>query len=241
MAFRTVALLPALALAAACSSTSSSVAVEPELSPYEMAVRDGHAYTMAVMRRGAATDVVSPSEMGDLTRAHIDFTQGLADTDYLLVSGPFVGERVESSLRSLAIVDSTDARGTRERFCTDPAAEAGVLEIEAFPFVATQPLRAMPSIERASRASQESGQMTLRPYVIVDATTGPEFDATLERVADLILLRGDCMGGSFESRTIAVLDCRTVSEAESLMAGSSPADGIRIHPWVSTVSLTGME
>ena len=239
MYLRILRLVPLALLVTACSSTSASVDVKPAASPYETAVQEGHAFTMAVMRRGAVTDIITPREMGALTRKHIDFTQELADSRLLLVSGPFVGERVETSLRSVAILDSTDATATHERLCQDPATQEGVLEVETFPFIARSDVRAMPNIERATRGAQGSDVLTLRPYILMEGPTGAEFDTVTSGVEDLVLLRGDCLGGTFEGRTMVVLDCRTVSEAQSLISRGHTLD-VRLHPWVSTVALTEM-
>ena len=54
------------ALAAACSSTSAVVDATPELSAFDMAVRDGQAYSMVVMRRGASADVIQRAALRSL-------------------------------------------------------------------------------------------------------------------------------------------------------------------------------
>lgn len=240
MSFRTLSVAPLALLAAACSSTSSSVTVEPEVTPYEMAMSEGCAYTMVVTRRGPTIDVMDPQEIGEVTSQHIEFTEGLSEANYLLVSGPFVGRRVDKDLRSLAIVDSTDRQTAYERMCADPATEAGALTLETFRFIASKDLRNMPSVQRTHRDTVGEGEMTLRPYVLVEGPTGEAFDAFLGDVEEIVLFHGDCMGGTFEGRTIAVLDCRTVTEADELMVGRSGLEdgAVHCHPWVSSVALS---
>lgn len=240
MRFSTTAPLALAALAAACASTKAAAPVGPEPSPYEIAVTEGQAFTLMVMRRGATSDVMGPREMGDLTSRHIEFTERMADSRYLLVSGPFVGNRVERDLRSMAIVDTTDTRGAFGTFCADPAAEAGVLEVEAIPFVAHDNMRAFPARERGFRASRGVDEFLARPYVICEGPASPEFRAALEQMDGVVLFSGDCRGGSFENRTLAALDCKTVSEAMDLMTVStSLSNELRFHPWVSSVALAG--
>ena len=77
MSIRSLSGLLALSvLSAACSSTSASVEVAPELSAFDVATQQGEAYCMVIMRKGAAADHIDLNELGEITQVHLDFLEG---------------------------------------------------------------------------------------------------------------------------------------------------------------------
>lgn len=228
--------------AAACSSTQASVNVEPSMAPYDVAVRSGEAYTMVVMRRGPAQDAIDPNEMGALTQAHMDFTAQLADGDLLLASGPIVAPRAEPNMRSIGFYDSANTADVHSYVCNDPAVEAGVLEVKSVPFISSDNLRAIPGMERGQRMERGDDMVVARPYVIVEVPTSSAMDAMIQRMDEIVLFSGHCMGEGFEGSTLIAVNCRTAAEAAEMMGAMGPvADDFLYHPWVSSASVSGMK
>lgn len=242
MSIRTAALLGSCALiSASCSSapTSASAPVAQKTA-YDVAIEDGHAYSIVVSRVGSMIDSLNSAERGAITAQHIEFTLEQSREDYLLASGPLVRPRAQSSLRSIAFLEDTMPGHAHDRMLDDPAVAAGALDIEAFRFICRDNLHAMPAMERS--VTGDSGEFRPRPFVIVQAPTSDDFDGAIERLGDSVLFSGDCLGGSFEGHSICVLDCLTVDEAREMMKNSGPIrDGFVYHPWVSSVALTGMK
>ncbi len=228
--------------AAACSSTQASVEVEPSMAPYDVAVRSGQAYTMVIMRRGPAQDAIDRAEMGALTQAHMDFTAELAEGDLLLASGPVVAPRAEPSMRSIGFYDSANTSDVHSRVCSDPAVEAGVLEVRSVPFICADDIRAIPGMERGSRMERGDDMIVARPYVIVEVPTSSAMDAMIQRMDEIVLFSGHCVGGGFEGSTLIAVDCRTSAEAAEFMGAMGPvADDFLYHPWVSSTSVAEMK
>ena len=230
-----------------CSSTeptrASAVveAPEPPAAAYEEAVQSGEAFTLVVMRRGNALEVITPEELGLLTSQHMEFMGAMSESGYLLASGPAIAPRAESSLRSFGFVDSSQAEDVLNQVCGDPAASAGVLDVEAMPFLTKDNLRALPAMGRALAMDRSTDEPAMRPYVIAEVPTSAAMSAMVDRMGDLVVFSGDCVGGSFADATLVVMDCRTASEARELMAvlGDGSADFV-YHPWVAPVALAQM-
>ena len=212
--------------------------VEPERTPYEQAMEAGEAYTMLVMRGGPGLIGMDREELGELTVAHIHHLDAMAEDDFLLAAGATIAPRADAMLRNIGFCDSTDEDLVYTRGCGNPAAEAGVLEIEAVPFITSSNLRAVPGIERGLVNEENSERAAMQPYVIVEAPTSVAMNVVVERMQDQVVFAGDCVGGSFEGKTLMVLDCRTLAEANELMQSVESGEAeFRYHPWVAPVAL----
>ncbi|MEC8494460.1 MAG: YciI family protein [Planctomycetota bacterium] len=242
MSIRSLSGLLALSvLSAACSSTSASVEVAPELSAFDVATQQGEAYCMVIMRKGAAADHIDLNELGEITQAHLDFNAKMIEEGMLLVSGPVVAPRAERDMRSICILDTADTREAYARACTDPACETGMLRCEVLPFVCEDNLRAMPGMERGMRMERGVDQVYARPYVMVQMPSSAATDAVIELMGDAALFSGCCTGGEYEGMTFVACNARTVSDARDMMGTivNHPEEFV-YHPWISTQALKQM-
>lgn len=242
MSIRSLSGLLALSvLSAACSSTSASVEVAPELTAFEMATEQGEAYCMVIMRRCAGVENVDLNELGEITQAHIDFNAKMTEEGMALVSGPVVAPRAERDMRSICILDTADTSEAYARACTDPACETGMLRCEIVPFVCDDNLRAMPGMERGMRMERGTDRIQARPYVMVQMPTSAATAAIVELMGNTALFSGCCTGGEYEGMTFVACDARTVSEAQDMMGTivDHPEDFV-YHSWISTQALTQM-
>ncbi|MEE2940178.1 MAG: YciI family protein [Planctomycetota bacterium] len=242
MSIRSLSGLLALSvLSAACSSTSASVEVVPELSTFEVATQQGEAYCMVIMRKGAAADHVGLNQLGEITQAHLDFNAKMIEEGALLVSGPVVAPRAERDMRSICFLDTADTDEAYARACTDPACEAGMLRCEVVPFVCEDDLRAMPGMERSLRMERGVDQVHARPYVMVQMPSSAATDAVIELMGNTALFSGCCTAGEYAGMTFVACDARTVRDALEMMGTivNHPEEFV-YHPWISTQALTWM-
>lgn len=236
----TVRLAAAVSLglfSAACASTSASVGTTA-VSAYEMAVQSGEAFTVTVMRAGSPLSLPEGSALGELTRDHQAFVEGMFDDGFLLSSGPLVAPRSDTSLRGLFFLDAADPEAAQARVCEDPATEAGVFVTESMPFICRQDLRAVPPIERGFRMQRGTDEVIVRPYVVITVATSTASTAVMDQLGADLIFCGDITGGSMEGQTMCVLDCTTVTEARvAINSVTSAISEFTFHPWVSSTSL----
>lgn len=214
----------------------------PEKPQFEQAMEAGEAFTMLVLRGGPALIGMGREELGELTVAHIDHMDEMAEDALLLAAGATIAPRADPMLRTIGFCDSTDVDVVYRRACANPAAEAGVLEVEAVPFITSFDLRAVAEIERSAEDGDGPERAAMQPYVIVEAPTSVALDVVAERMQDRVIFAGDCVGGSFEGKTLIVLDCRSIAEASEVMETVEGAEsGFRFHPWVAPVALVEID
>lgn len=226
--------------AASCSSTQSSVSVESTVTPYEMAIQSGEAYTMVVMRRGDGMESLSADELRELTVEHLGFMSDMMSSKMMLTAGASTAPRAEPNLRNISFFGTSNVDEVFAQMCSNPAAEAGVLTVEAIPFISDANLRTIPGVERGLSVERGTAGSGMRPYVIVQVPTSVGMTAMIDRMDDRVIFSGDCAGGSFEGSTLMVMDCQTAGEARELMAVlGEGADDCVYHPWVASTSLAG--
>ena len=142
-----------LALVASCSSpqqAAQQVAQEPVSTPEEGTVYDedlatklradeyGMAqYVMAFLKRGP-NQGQSGEEAAELQKAHLANIQRLADEGKLLLAGPFADD---GEIRGIYIFDVTTIEEARSLTATDPAIQAGRLEMELHPWFGSAAVR----------------------------------------------------------------------------------------------------
>ena len=90
-------------------------------------------YVMAFLKRGPNRDRDS-SEAAALQRAHLDNIKRLAEEGKLVLAGPFGGD---GEIRGIYIFDVPTVEEAQALTETDPAIQAGSLEMELIPWYGT--------------------------------------------------------------------------------------------------------
>lgn len=105
-------------------------------------------YVMAFLRAGPNRDT---TRVREVQRAHLDNIRRLAEEGTLLVAGPFLDD---GPIRGIYIFDVTTLEEARVLTETDPAIQAGRLEMELHPWYGPAALRGLDEIhERITRTA----------------------------------------------------------------------------------------
>lgn len=107
-------------------------------------------YVMALLKAGPNQDQ-SEAEAMELQEAHMGNIQRLADEGKLIVAGPFLDN---SQLRGIYVFDVSTVEEARELTETDPAIQAGRLEMELHPWYGSAGLKKVNEIH--TRISKEN-------------------------------------------------------------------------------------
>ncbi len=99
-------------------------------------------YVMAFLKRGP-NQGQSEEEAAELQKAHLANIQRLADDGKLLLAGPFMDD---GDIRGIYIFDVTSIEEARELTATDPAIQAGRLEMELRPWFGSAAVRRVNAI-----------------------------------------------------------------------------------------------
>lgn len=109
-----------------------------------------HRYVLALLKEGSNRDQDS-ARAAELQRAHMENIRRLAEEKKLVVSGPFLGN---GELRGLYVFDVATVEEARTLTKTDPAIQAGRLEMELHPWYGSAALKEVNEIhQRISRST----------------------------------------------------------------------------------------
>jgi uncharacterized protein len=154
--------LPTIALAVlatACASTRSAPApttaasgasAKPSGYDAELASRLGadeygmHKYVIAFLKEGT-NRTQPPEESKQLMKAHLANIVRLADAGSLVVAGPFLDE---GPLRGIYIFKVATVEEARALTATDPAVQAGRLEMELHPWYGSAALQEVNNLHK---------------------------------------------------------------------------------------------
>ncbi len=87
-------------------------------------------YVMAFLKSGTV-HIKDTSEQNKIQRAHLDNIFRLADEGKLILAGPFLDD---TNIRGIFLFDVTSVEEAMELTNSDPAVQAGVLEMELHPW-----------------------------------------------------------------------------------------------------------
>lgn len=224
--------LLASAFLVACQSSQPSDAAEPEDSGPA-----GTDFVYVNLMTGPNAGQLEDDALQDAMAGHFSNMARMAEEGHLLVAGPFGPPRAVPRLRGLFILDTADVEEGRKLASTDPAAQAGVFELEVYSWRSPSPLRELPRLNReAEEARAAAGEETFqgRPYVILTAEDG---DAGLMALRPLVEGGQVLFHGRFlddgEGAHLFCLDVESIDEARSLIPERSRVE-FRFHPWYST-------
>lgn len=101
-------------------------------------------YVMAFLKAGPNRDQDSTTA-AELQSAHLDNIRRMAENGQLILAGPFLDD---GELRGIYVFDVTTIEEARELTATDPAIQAGRLEMELHPWYGSAALRDVTRIHR---------------------------------------------------------------------------------------------
>ncbi len=107
-------------------------------------------YVMAFLKRGP-NQGQSEEEAAELQKAHLANIHRLADDGKIVLAGPFMDD---GDIRGIYIFDVTSIEEARELTATDPAIQAGRLEMELRPWFGSAAVRRVNAIhERIAKTT----------------------------------------------------------------------------------------
>lgn len=101
-------------------------------------------YVLALLKAGPNRSQDS-TEAARLQRAHMDNIQRMADEGQLILAGPFIDS---GELRGIYVFDAASVEEAREMTMTDPAVQAGRLEMELHRWYGSAALLELEDIQR---------------------------------------------------------------------------------------------
>lgn len=101
-------------------------------------------YVLALLKAGPNRSQDS-TEAARLQRAHMDNIQRMADEGQLVLAGPFIDS---GELRGIYVFDAESVEEAREMTMTDPAVQAGRLEMELHRWYGSAALLELEDIQR---------------------------------------------------------------------------------------------
>lgn len=101
-------------------------------------------YVMALLKSGPNREG-TPEERSKLMRGHLDNIKRLAEEGKLVLAGPFGGD---GNLRGIYVFDVPTVEEAEELTKTDPAIQAGSLEMELIPWYGTAALPTMDEVQK---------------------------------------------------------------------------------------------
>lgn len=163
-------LLPFLFFAAACQApvpTKSTIDPDPaqvwldslsldQLGADEYGMKP---YVMAYLKRGPNRDF-SEEEAQALQKAHLDNIGRLVESGEMLIAGPFLDD---GDVRGIFIFDVPTLEEAERLTQSDPAVQAGSLEMELRPWYGPAVLSSLVDLNRHLEAKKEAQQATLSP------------------------------------------------------------------------------
>ncbi|MEZ4363985.1 MAG: YciI family protein [Kofleriaceae bacterium] len=101
-------------------------------------------YVLAILKRGPRADL-APEEAARLQRAHLANIFRLADEGVLVIAGPFLDD---GAMRGIYIFKVATVEEARALTATDPAIQAGSLEMELHPWYGSAALQEVNRLHR---------------------------------------------------------------------------------------------
>ena len=241
----TTRLFPFLALLglSACQSAErdTSALDEPSAEEVMPEPESDQAYTFVFLESGEAPEQLSAEQIREAGIGHQANIQRLGQERLLLLAGPFGEPPLESNQRGIFVFDVADPARARELTASDPAVQAGVFAMSAFPWHSDAPLR---ELHESELARQQSGQEFVgRAYVM---GIGSPASLTIEaldalRAADKLVFSGE-FKGQREGEVLFVLTTDSVDEAHEWLANMPGGADVNwtLGAWYATDLLMNM-
>ena len=230
---RTAALFSVLLAlsAAACVSDDASAtrvsAVAEDDAPQPVAKHD---FVFVFLVTGSNPPALDEKGMGEVMNGHFANMRRLAEEGTLVLAGPLPEPRSEPGHRGIFVFDVPTVEDALALASTDPAVQAGVLEMRAYPWRSATQLQRL--FDKHQEAERDSGPnpnpgANARGYVL--ASTKAIDERELDRLNEqpLVVLAG-IFGGERAGTAIVALAVETISEAQVALSamGAEPAEWV---------------
>jgi hypothetical protein len=226
-----LALLTLLSLlAGACSSA-------PKAPPE-------HAHSFAFLRTGPRRAEYSGEPLQTLMKGHMDNIGRLAESEELLLAGPFAQGNPDPTLRGVFLFATPDAAAGAKLCESDPSIAAGVFAVEVVPLRTRKDLPAAlhrhQQFEERRKADPSIPMMEgMSTYVLVLASDAERAGPALEplRAAGQVVLEAR-LGGTRDGELLVVLDQRDLAGGEAALEPVKAALGdYKAYPWFGSAFL----
>ncbi len=221
-------LLPTCVLLACFSCAGSNNALDPDGG-----YRD---YVFVFLQTGPAQDLPA-AKVEELSAGHFANIDRLWLEGELLIAGPLGNPKPDPENRGIFLFDVPSVQRASELTATDPAVEAGLFKMAAYPFASKSPIREVYTLDHASR---DRGDEEMKTYVI--AITEDLVSAELALAKKATVLFHGRLGGSLSGNGLFLLDARDLSAAKKILAEADPESGIewQLHPWYGSANLAAL-
>lgn len=118
-------------------------------------VRQAEGFTFVFLEAGDRGDDLSDDEVQIAAVGHRENIERLAEEGVLLLAGPFGMTKLAPQHRGIFVFDLADVEQAKLLTATDPAVEAGVLGMSAYPFSTDAPLRRVRELAQARKKRGE--------------------------------------------------------------------------------------
>ena len=226
-----LALLTLLSLlACACSSA-------PKAPPE-------HAHSFAFLRTGPRRAEYSGEPLQTLMKGHMDNIGRLAESQELLLAGPFAQGNPDPTLRGVFLFATPDAAAGARLCETDPSIAAGVFAIEVVPLFTGKDLVAAlhrhQAFEERRKADPAIPMMEgMSTYVLAIASDAARASRALDplRATGQLVLEAR-LGGERDGELLFVLDQRDLAGGEAALEPVKAALGQYVaYPWFGSAFL----
>lgn len=203
-----------------------------------------HEHSFAFLRTGPRRAEYSGEPLQALMKGHMDNIGRLAESEELLLAGPFAQGNPDPKLRGVFLFATPDAAAGAKLCETDPSIAAGVFEIEVVPVSTPKDLVAAlhrhQAFEERRKADPSIPMMEgMSTYVLGIASDAARAGRALEplRQAGQLVLEAR-FGGARDGQLLFVLDQRDLAGAETALAPVADALGeCRTYPWFGSAFL----
>lgn len=227
----------ALALLALLSLLTLACSSAPKAPPE-------HEHSFAFLRTGPRRAEYSGEPLQELMKGHMDNIGRLADSEELLLAGPFGQGNPDPALRGVFLFATPDAAAGAKLCETDPSIAAGVFAIEVVPLRTRKDLAAAlhrhQAFEERRKADPSIPMMDgMSSYVLGLASDAPRAGRALEplRAAGQVVFEAR-LGGAREGELLFVLDQRDLAAAEAALAPVVAELGdYKAYPWFGSAFL----
>ena len=152
--------IPFIIIACGSQETVKKEPVSPPQGKEDLAAKYGadeygmKVYVMAFLKRGPNRSQDSTTR-AKLQKAHLENINRMADEGQLIVAGPFMDD---GDIRGIYVFDVTTIEEAKALTETDPAIQAGSLEMELHPWYGPAALMAIPEIYEKMEAKDPVGE-----------------------------------------------------------------------------------
>ncbi|MHC5066670.1 MAG: YciI family protein [Planctomycetota bacterium] len=194
-------------------------------------------FVFVFLKTGPAKGL-SDARVQELSAGHFENIDRLWMEGDLLIAGPLGDPKPDPNNRGIFVFDVSSVERAEELTKTDPAVEAGIFRLEAYPFASKSPIREVYALDHASK---DRGAEEMRSYVL--AVTEDLVSAEVALADDEAVVFHGRLGGELNGSALFALNAKDVSAAKAILAKADPEAGIdwQLHPWYGSANLVALK